>query len=80
VTRGPRVIDSRVKAEMKRILAAVQSGEFAREWLLETRAGKPVFNALTRQGEEHRLEEVGRSLRALMPWLGERKLVDKSRN
>jgi ketol-acid reductoisomerase len=80
VTRGPRLIDSRVKAEMKRILGAVQSGEFAREWLLETRAGKPVFNALTRQGEEHPLEEVGRRLRALMPWLGERKLVDKSRN
>ncbi len=80
VTRGPRVIDSHVREEMKRILAEIQSGEFAREWLLETRAGKPVFKALTRQGEEHALEEVGRKLRELMPWLDERKLVDKSRN
>ena len=80
ITRGPRVIDARVKDEMKRILKEIQSGEFAREWLLETRAGKPVFKALTRQGEEHSLEEVGRKLRELMPWLDERKLVDKSRN
>ncbi len=80
VTRGPRVIDSRVRDEMKRILEEIQAGRFAREWLLETRAGKPVFNALTRQGEEHELEEVGRKLRALMPWLAEHKLVDKSRN
>ena len=54
---------------MKRILHEIQSGEFAREWLLEAKAGKPVFNALTRQGEEHPLESVGRSLRTLMPWL-----------
>ena len=80
ITRGPRLIDARVKDEMKRILKEIQSGEFAREWLLETRAGKPVFKALTRQGEEHALEEVGRKLRELMPWLDERKLVDKSRN
>jgi ketol-acid reductoisomerase len=48
--------------------------------LLETKAGKPVFNALTRQGEEHPLEEVGRRLRALMPWLSEKQLVDRTRN
>ncbi len=80
VTRGPRVVDERARAEMKRILGEIQSGEFAREWLLETRAGKPMFNALTRQGSEHPLEEVGRQLRSLMPWMGEQKLVDKSRN
>jgi ketol-acid reductoisomerase len=80
LTRGPRVIDEHVRAEMKRILQQIQSGEFAREWLLETRAGKPVFQALTRQGEEHPLERVGQSLRALMPWLNERKLVDKNVN
>ena len=80
VTRGPRVISPDVKAEMRRILAQIQSGEFAREWLLEARAGKPVFNALTRQGEEHQLEAVGRSLRQLMPWLAEDKLIDRSKN
>ena len=80
VTRGPRLVDEGVRSEMKRILGEIQSGEFAREWLLETRAGKPVFNALTRQGSEHPLEEVGRQLRSLMPWLQERQLVDKSRN
>ena len=80
VTRGPRVVNAAVKAEMKRILGEIQSGEFAREWLLEARAGKPVFNALTRHGDEHPLEEVGARLRALMPWLAEHKLVDKTRN
>ncbi len=80
VTRGPRVVNAEVKQEMKRILNQIQSGEFAREWLLEARAGKPVFNALTRHGEEHQLESVGRSLRGLMPWLAEKKLVDRSRN
>ncbi len=80
LTRGPRVVDQRVRDEMKRILGEIQSGEFAREWLLEARAGKPVFNALTRHGEEHQLESVGRSLRKLMPWLSEDKLVDRSKN
>ncbi len=80
LTRGPRVISPEVKAEMKRVLGEIQSGEFAREWLLEARAGKPVFNALTRRGSEHQLEVVGRNLRELMPWLAEKKLVDKSRN
>lgn len=80
VTRGPRVINDEVKKEMKRILAEIQSGEFAREWLLEARAGKPVFNALTRIGSEHPLEETGAKLRALMPWLGQNKLVDRERN
>ncbi len=80
LTRGPRVISPEVKAEMKRVLGEIQSGEFARDWLLEARAGKPVFNALTRRGSEHQLETVGRNLRELMPWLAEKKLVDKSRN
>jgi ketol-acid reductoisomerase len=80
VTRGPRVIDERVRAEMKRILHEIQSGEFAREWLLEARVGKPVFNALTHQGEEQLLEATGKSLRALMPWLAKDKLVDRSKN
>ncbi len=80
VTRGPRVIDESVRAEMRRILSQIQSGEFAREWLLEARSGKTVFNALTRRGAEHPLEETGRKLRGMMPWLSEHRLVDRSKN
>ncbi len=80
LTRGPRVVNDATRKEMRRILDEIQSGRFAREWILETKAGKPVFNALTRQGEEHPLEEVGRRLRSLMPWLAQNKLVDKTRN
>ena len=80
LTRGPRVVDEQVKSEMRKILSEIQTGEFAREWLLDTRSGKPVFNALTRQGEEHPLEAVGRQLRSLMPFLSEGKLVDRARN
>ncbi len=80
LTRGPRVIDARVKEEMKRILAEIQTGQFAREWILENRAGRPVFNALTRRGDEHPIEAVGERLRAMMPWLQEGRLVDRSKN
>ncbi len=79
LTRGPRVINDSVKAEMKKILKEIQSGEFAREWMLECKAGKPVFNALTKKGEAHPIEEVGKRLRAMMPWLKKEKLVDKSK-
>lgn len=79
LTRGPRIITAKTKKEMKKILDEIQSGEFAREWILECRANKPVFNALTRKGEEHPIEEVGAKLRAMMPWLKKGKLVDKSK-
>jgi len=79
LSRGPRVITPEVKKEMKKILGEIQSGEFAREWLLECRVNKPMFNALTRKGEEHQIEEVGGKLRAMMPWLKKGKLVDKSK-
>jgi ketol-acid reductoisomerase len=79
LTRGPRIITEETKKEMKKILAEIQSGEFAREWMLECRANKPVFNALTRKGEEHPIEKVGAKLRAMMPWLKKAKLVDKSK-
>ncbi len=80
LTRGPRVIGDRVKEEMVRILGEVQSGAFAKEWISENRAGKPVFNALTKKGEEHPIEQVGVKLRGMMPWLQKEKLVDKSKN
>ena len=80
LTRGPRVVNAQTKQEMKRILEEIQSGRFAKEWILEGQAGKPVFNALTRKGEEHPIEAVGKKLRALMPWLGKNKLVDRTKN
>lgn len=79
LTRGRRVITENTKKEMKKILGEIQSGEFAREWMLECKANKPVFNALTKQGEGHPIEEVGAKLRAMMPWLKKGKLVDKSK-
>ena len=79
ITRGPRVITGETKKEMKKILDEIQSGEFAKEWMLECKANKPVFNALTKRGEHHSIEEVGEKLRAMMPWLKKGKLVDKSK-
>ncbi|MGH3740506.1 MAG: ketol-acid reductoisomerase [Micromonosporaceae bacterium] len=69
VTRGPRVIDGRVKEEMKRILSEVQSGEFAREWVAEDDAGRPNFSKLREQGAQHPIEEVGKKLRDMMSWV-----------
>ncbi len=80
LTRGPRVVSEETKKEMKRMLAEIQDGSFAREWILENRANRPVFNALTRRGEQHPIEEVGRRLRSMMPWIAKGRLVDKSRN
>jgi ketol-acid reductoisomerase len=79
LTRGPRIITEETKKEMRKILDEVQSGQFAKEWILECRANKPVFNALTRKGEQHPIEEVGAKLRAMMPWLKKGKLVDKTK-
>jgi len=79
LTRGPRVVTDKTKKEMKKILQEIQDGVFAREWMLECRANKPVFNALTKKGERHLIEEVGAKLRAMMPWLKKGKLVDKSK-
>ncbi|MBA2848900.1 ketol-acid reductoisomerase [Thermosulfuriphilus ammonigenes] len=69
LTRGPRVIGPAVKEEMKRILEEIRSGQFAREWILENQAQRPVMKALRRREAEHQLEEVGAKLRAMMPWL-----------
>ncbi len=68
-TRGPRVIDDMVRDEMEQILAEIQDGTFAKEWILENQAGRPVYNALKRMDEEHLVEEVGKELRQMMPWL-----------
>jgi ketol-acid reductoisomerase len=79
ITRGPRIVTEETKKEMRTILEEIQSGKFAKEWILECRANKPVFNALTKKGENHPIEEVGAKLRAMMPWLKKGKLVDKSK-
>jgi ketol-acid reductoisomerase len=80
LTRGPVLIDDAVKARMKTILDDIQSGRFAKEWVLENTAGQASFKALRRRAAEHGIEEVGERLRAMMPWIKERALVDKSRN
>lgn len=74
MTRGPRIINETVREEMQCILEEIQTGEFAREWILENMAGRPVYNALKREQAEHEIEIVGRQLRAMMPWLGKGKL------
>jgi ketol-acid reductoisomerase len=80
LTRGPRVITPETKKEMKKILDEIQTGEFAKEWMLENKANVPVFNALRRRGAEHQIEEVGARLRSMMSWIGASKIVDKTKN
>ncbi|WP_130471315.1 ketol-acid reductoisomerase [Candidatus Magnetaquicoccus inordinatus] len=80
LTRGPRVITEETKKEMKRILDEVQTGVFAREWILENMAGRAHFQALRRRGQQHPIEDVGRNLREMMPWIKKGQLVDKSKN
>jgi ketol-acid reductoisomerase len=77
---GPRIITDETRAEMKRILADIQSGRFARDWVNECNAGQPSFKAMRRSWAKHPAEEVGGKLRAMMPWLAEGKLVDKTKN
>jgi ketol-acid reductoisomerase len=70
MTRGPRIVTAETRAEMKKILNEIQTGAFAKEWILENQAHRPVFNALRRQSAEHPIEAVGAQLRAMMPWIG----------
>ncbi|MCB1002136.1 MAG: ketol-acid reductoisomerase, partial [Acidimicrobiales bacterium] len=70
LTRGPRVVNARTKAEMKKILKEIQSGKFAKEWVAESEAGRPNFKELQATGRAHQIEEVGAQLRSMMPFLG----------
>jgi len=79
-TRGPRIVTEETKKEMKRVLDDIQSGRFARDWVLECQAGQPSFKAMRRRSAEHPIEEVGQKLRAMMPWIAKNKLVDKTKN
>ena len=69
LTRGPKIITEKTRKIMKKILKDIKSGKFAREWIKEYEAGRPVFNELLKKGDEHRIEEVGRQLREMMPWM-----------
>lgn len=69
LTRGRAVVTEDVRGQMKNILKDIQSGEFAREWILENQANRPVFNALRRKDKEHLIEKVGRKLRGMMKWM-----------
>ncbi|HUJ27869.1 MAG TPA: ketol-acid reductoisomerase [Myxococcales bacterium] len=72
-TRGPRIVNDSTRAEMKRILRDIQTGVFAKEWILENQAGRPVFDKLREEGKAHPIEEVGRRLREMMSWLRDAK-------
>ena len=77
---GPRVITDETKAEMARVLKDIQTGEYAKSFILETRAGGPVLESRRRLNAEHPIEVVGDKLRAMMPWIKANKLVDRSKN
>ena len=79
-TRGVRIVNDQTRAEMKRVLNEIQTGKFAREWMLENAAGQPSFKAMRRLGAEKDIEKVGAKLRAMMPWIGKNKLVDQTKN
>ncbi|HET6470662.1 MAG TPA: ketol-acid reductoisomerase [Pseudomonadales bacterium] len=80
LTRGPRIVNEETKAEMKRILAEIQTGRFAREFVTENQAGAPTIKAMRRISQGHQIEQVGERLRAMMPWIHAKRLVDRERN
>jgi ketol-acid reductoisomerase len=80
LTRGPRIVTDQTRAEMRRILGEIQSGAFAREFILENQSGAAHFKALRRLGQAHPVEQVGERLRNMMPWIKANRIVDKSRN
>jgi len=77
---GPRIITPDTKAEMKRVLQDIQSGKFTRDWMLENKVNQTSFKATRIRNNAHQIEEVGERLRAMMPWIKEKALVDKSKN
>jgi ketol-acid reductoisomerase len=80
LTRGPRIITQQTKAEMQKILKEIQTGEFAREFIMEYQTGQATFKAKRRIGREHPIEQVGEKLRGMMPWIKANRLVDKNKN
>ena len=80
ITRGPRIITDETRREMRKILGEIQSGAYAKEFILENRAGAPMLMSQRRNLAAHQIEVVGEKLRAMMPWIKKNKLVDQSRN
>jgi len=80
ITTGPRIITEETKAEMKRVLADIQSGRFVKDFVLDNRAGQPELKAARKQAEAHPIEKTGAELRAMMPWISANQLVDKEKN
>ncbi|MBS91664.1 MAG: ketol-acid reductoisomerase [Rickettsiales bacterium] len=80
LTRGPRIINSKVKNEMKKILNEIQTGKFVRDWILECKSGQLNFKAEKRIQNEKQIEAVGEKLRSMMPWISSNKLVNKKKN
>ena len=80
ITTGPRIITDETKAEMKRVLADITSGRFVKNFVLDNRAGQPELKAARKAAEAHPIEKTGAQLRAMMPWIGANKLVDKAKN
>ncbi|UVO53898.1 ketol-acid reductoisomerase [Sphingomonas sp. SUN039] len=80
IKTGPRIITAETKAEMKRVLADIQSGRFVKDFVLDNRAGQPELKASRKAAEAHPIEKTGAELRAMMPWIGANKLVDKAKN
>ncbi|MBY0382025.1 MAG: ketol-acid reductoisomerase, partial [Xanthobacteraceae bacterium] len=77
---GPRIITPETKAEMKRVLDDIQSGKFARDWMLENKVNQASFKATRARANKHQIEEVGARLRDMMPWIKKGALVDKAKN
>ncbi len=80
VTRGPRIVNENTKAEMKKILSEIQSGQFAKEFIDEMQSGGKNLEALREKARQHPIEQVGAKLRAMMPWIKANKIIDKSKN
>jgi len=77
---GPRIITDATKTEMRKVLKDIQTGKFTSQWIGEVKSGMPSFKATRRVNDSHPIEEVGERLRAMMPWIGANKLVDRARN
>lgn len=80
ISRGPRIVTDTTRAEMRKILREIQTGEYAREFILENRAGAPMLKASRRLASTHQIETVGAKLREMMPWIRKNKLVDQAKN
>jgi ketol-acid reductoisomerase len=77
LTRGPRIVNDDTRKEMKKILHEIQSGQFAREWIIENQVNRPVFNAMRNRDQQHLIEQVGQELRGMMSWIGQGRAVEE---